>query len=302
MTASTSLTPQQWAIAHKTMDMVDALKAPMGQWTKEDTARVRQLVAATYESQGVAVDMGVIDQAISVALQAPMALPPKGSPLAKQLEKTQALIDQVERHSPFTDRELAEQMLAWHAKHPALPDRLSVTMVLASLGAAMAFGMGLASMFSWKAAFFAIVPFGFSAIAFTFSGLSSWKSRKKARQRMLDEALRELTSGCYGFESEGDLEFFLFRSHPHLGSDITPLDEELGNYWKWASDAAREDARLFRAWARWLDSNKPIRVCEVELLTNAAEAVRQQAVFFQNNQESVEAQRAQRQRMLAELL
>ena len=300
MTASTPLTPQQWAIAHKAMDMVDALKAPTGQWTEEDTSRVRQLVATTYESQGVAVDMGLIDQAISVALQAPMALPPKDSPLRKRLEKTQALIEAVERHTPFTDRELAEQMIEWDAKHPARPDMLNSTLVLASVGAAVVFSVALASMFSWQAALIAIVPFGLSATGFTFSGMAIWKSRRDARKRTLEQALAALTSGDYGFESEGDLEFFLLKSHPHLGNDISPLDEEL-EHWNWASDAAREDGRLFRAWARWLDSNKPIRVCEVELLREAAKAIREQAAFFQNNADTIEAQKLHRQRMLSQL-
>ena len=300
MTAPTPLTPQQWTIAHKTMDMVDALKAPTGQWTEADTSRVRQLVATTYQNQGVAVDMGVIDQAIAVALQSPIELPPKNSPLRKRLEKTQTLIEQVERHAPFTDRELAEQIIEWDAAHPVRPDLMNSTMVMISLAAAMVFGITLASMFSWKAAFFAIVPFGLSAIAFTSSGLVIWNSRRKARQRNLDDALRELTSGGYGYESDLDLELFLMDSHPHL-EDITPLDEDLEHYWKAANKAAREDARLFRAWARWLASDKPIRICDVDLLTEAAGAIREQAVFFQNNQGDVAAQRAQRQRLLAQI-
>lgn len=298
---STAYTREQWALTNRVMDLVDDARQAPGGWSDSDSDRVTALVEATYQSQGIAVDRGIIRKAMAVALKrvpAPTAGFSKTQPSAA--EEARQLTAACERHALFNNRDLAD-LLRRHLDGLER-QRARIERPLRWLNRAGWVGaVGAIILALWAAV--ASLPVLFAAgvglltlsILLGFNNPSSVVERIAKDLRDGEEALAALERGSY---EDKRLTSITHTVLPYLRFfSLKPLAKDS---WMWAvtARAAEEDATLFRTWGRWLASDRPIRECDAWLLKNAAAALTVARAAQAREVEDVEAQRSVRTHLL----
>ena len=295
---STDFTREQWEMAHRTMDVVDSLRQPSRGWTVQDSAKVQQLVSATYKNQGIEVDAAVVDQAIAVATQQlPAISASEANLLQKALEESNQKVAAVAAHDPFTDEDLARRLNDFFNQKICKAQRIP-----AVLRTYRYWGLPAGILISFLGALFE--QFVFSAIGwgiaigtFAVVGAFGYRHTLPDLLQKRDDSLLLLAQGKFrehAFQSTVNEAIPLVSFH-----SLDPLKTSDQYIWQKAGEAAQKHPDLFRSWARWLGSDKPIRYCEAAAMIAAGDAIEAARPLKDRNTQSLVEQREIKDQMLA---
>lgn len=308
---------KEWALVTQVMDTVDQMRAASPD--PVDGERVKALVLKTYSEQGIAVDEGLVNHALALALeafpvaptQAPVALGPWWEQSLDQdtddmpMDKAQRLATVLLNHALQTQAQIQataegayDSVLFEHAQTSCRSSRR--VWGLAALGVAgTAFSIAL-----FRAMPFVAIPLLWGSMMITALPRINSKYLKASyllteRNQAAESAksLRKMDTDNYALKSI--LGKCLTGVKPYDARVLS--DEHDRREWVWANDAARQDALLAKVWRQWLESARPIRKGDVDLLRTTAEAIRQAKAWMALHDAPLSLQHGMRQQLLKNL-
>lgn len=301
----TLYTKEQWDMTNQVMNLVDeqrhGSKTP---WSDQDTHKVMELVQRTYRDQGIDVDQAVVEKAMTVALRG-LHLQELESQQALTsnvlLDEAKTLIHQVQAHRLYSDYDLMALVQSEGDRLRKNSRRLWFWQAAQTVGLIGTLVVGIrASLASPHPLIMLAIAVGTLAFCgylvkkFVESGVLISEVGRLVQAQ--PDALHCLSRATYNSE---DARLWARHINPSIGYHaIAPLAEN-SFWWQQAEEYAQAHPALFKTWGEWLTSRAPIRLCDVMLLQEAAEAVQKAEKFLDYQVNQTQAQAQAKHRMLS---
>lgn len=301
---SAHYTSQQWDLTNRVMDLVDqARQDPKAAWSDEDSRKVVALVEATYQSQGIAVEHGVVNKAMAVALKVlPTNQPHFSRALPSPQEDAQRLVQACAQRMPLGNADVAAA-IARELDRLEPIHRKNQRRNFWVAGSSLAIGLsGIAATLILPVSF----PLFPSVLVFPLLSVLGVNLMSRAVDRRDfdnahraggEQALAALDRGQYGDCALASWASNLLPGMAYGWRSLLPLAPE-SELWQQAALAAEQDPHLFRAWGRWLLSPNPIREGDALQIIGAAQAVSVARKSLSRHTDDFHAQHAIRAQLL----